>query len=260
MWWDRHAGGDKAILVTGVARGMPTEQLATELEAATEQAREDPDTTLLEVTGPPGTETFRLTERPLQEAVELAGRLGAAEVYLFTEETGDGDLGRAGVAFRHGGHVHTMYRESTTWDAGRALPEEGDPAAAQASDPPEGSPEAADVEPDAGRKRELADELLAEHGEQLTEGDEYRLRNRLEHLTVPRLLAMREDARRQAKLDPEEEERLARVVFRDGRFNRQYDPRDTRMLLDALAVDYDPETVRIEQVHQQAMSLLTVDE
>lgn len=302
---------------------MPTEQLRAELDAATEQARDDPQLTVLEVTEPPGTATFTLTERPLPEAVTLASDLGASELYLFTEETGDGDLGRAGIAFVHTGEVHVTYRETTTWNVERALPvvddpsEETDVASAgervrvrsdhdgdeqdasgtgeganpdtsteptawtepTADDGDEGTPaetgaessradataadgtaSEASADENRSRKRELATELRTTYGDQLSEGDEWQLEHRLESLSVPQLLDMRETARRQARLDPAEEERLARIVFRDGRFNREYDHEDTELLLNALDIDYDPESVRMDRVHRIAMNLRTVDE
>lgn len=281
---------------------MPTEQLRAELDAATEQAREDPELTVLEVTEPPGTVTFTLTERPLPEAVSLASDLDVSELYVFTEETGDGDLGRAGVAFVHEGNVHAMYRETTTWNVERALPVVDDtseatdvagagervrvrrddpeserttdetPVAAPTTDEtPDGSETADDetaAEPTADdaaadgntRKQQLADELRTEYGEQLSEGDEWQLAHRLDSLSVPQLLDMREAAREQARLDPAEEERLARIVFRDGRFNREYDPEDTELLLNALDIDYEESAVRMDRVHRIAMNLRTVDE
>lgn len=237
---------------------MPTDDLDAELAAVRETARDDPDLTLLAVTDPPATETFTLTERPLPEAVDLARDLGAAELYLFTERTGDGDLGRAGLAFFHRDHLHTVYRESTAWTAPQSLPVVHEDETTGSRDGSRSEDEA-EADPDAQRKRELADELLTEYADYIDEGDEYRLRHRLEYMPLPRLLEMREQAQQRARVDPEEEERLARIVFRDGRFNRQYDPRDTQMLLDALEVDYDPETVRIEEIHRRAMSLKTVD-
>jgi hypothetical protein len=304
---------------------MPTEQLRAELERATEQARDDPGLTVLEVTEPPGTVTFTLTERPLPEAVALASDLDASELYLFTEETGDGDLGRAGVAFVHAGEVHVTYRETTTWNVERALPVVDDPgestdvagagervrvrtdhhddeedaagtgAGTDAEAPTESTEPTADdgngrtttetgvesspadavagdetgtdgtaseasADEDQRRREELATELRTTYGDQLSEGDEWQLEHRLESLSVPQLLDMRETARRQARLDPAEEERLARIVFRDGRFNREYDPEDTELLLNALDIDYDPAAVRMDRVHRIAMNLRTVDE
>jgi hypothetical protein len=54
-----------------------------------------------------------------------------------------------------------------------------------------------------------------------------------------------------------EAERLARIVFRDGRFNAAYTVEDTEMLLNALDIDYDPDAVSMETVHEKAMSLRT---
>lgn len=52
-----------------------------------------------------------------------------------------------------------------------------------------------------------------------------------------------------------ETERLARIVFRDGRFNAAYTVEDTEMLLNALDIDYDPDAVSMETVHERAMAL-----
>jgi hypothetical protein len=53
----------------------------------------------------------------------------------------------------------------------------------------------------------------------------------------------------------DDEEALARIVFRDGRFNDSYTVADTEMLLNALDIEYDAEAVSLESVHRRAMEL-----
>jgi hypothetical protein len=53
----------------------------------------------------------------------------------------------------------------------------------------------------------------------------------------------------------DDEEALARIVFRDGRFNDSYTAEDTEMLLHALDIEYDSEAVDLETVHRRAMEL-----
>jgi len=53
----------------------------------------------------------------------------------------------------------------------------------------------------------------------------------------------------------DDEEALARIVFRDGRFNDSYTVEDTETLLQALDIDYDPDAVDLGAVHRRAMEL-----
>lgn len=236
---------------------MPTD-IAAEIREVRAEVAEREDLLLLEVERPPTTEAFTLTSRPLREAAGLARNLGAGELYLFTDETDAGEVVRAGLAFFHNGEVHTVYREDDDWA--------DEPAARSAvetdaeADGDEAGDDDTEEAGDAARKQELAEELLSEYGEYLDEGDEFRLTRRLETTSVPQLLRMREEVRTQARADPEEEERLAHVVFRDGRFNEAYTQADTEMLLDALNVDYDPDRVRMSKIHEKAMSLTKINE
>jgi hypothetical protein len=231
--------------------------MTTDIAAEVQQVRDEVASVeavrLLSVERPPTTDTFRLTSRPLPETVALARELGASELYLFTDER-DGAVVRAGVAFFHAGHVHTVHREADGDDSASVTLATGE------GDETAGRDGTGVTDETAARKRELADELLSEYGEYLDEGDEFRLTRRLETTSVPQLLRMREEVHAEARADPEEEDRLAHVVFRDGRFNEAYTEADTEMLLNALNVDYDPECVRMSEVHQKAMSLLKIND
>ena len=60
--------------------------------------------------------------------------------------------------------------------------------------------------------------------------------------------------------DPADEDRLAHIVFRDGRFNDAYTAADTELLLNALDIDYDEDAVNIHSVHEKAMDLRQPEE
>jgi hypothetical protein len=126
-------------------------------------------------------------------------------------------------------------------------------------DPDAATPEVDTDEVD-DEKVAIARELLSTYGEHLGDGDKYQLTYRLASTSLPQLERMRDEAQAAAAADADAEERLARIVFRDGRFNDAYTVADTEMLLNALDVEYDTERVRLEKVHQQAMSLRTLNE
>jgi hypothetical protein len=109
------------------------------------------------------------------------------------------------------------------------------------------------------RKEEIAEELLTEYEEYLEEDDRFELENRLEWLSLSRLLRMQERVEEKAKADPEAENRLARTVYEDDRFNRQFNQTDIEMLLNELNIDFDSERVRMDEVHKRAKSLLNVN-
>ncbi|MFB6166153.1 MAG: hypothetical protein ABEJ31_13410 [Haloarculaceae archaeon] len=257
---------------------MPTDEIDADVAAVTDRLRDDEDRRLIEVEALPDAPAFALTERPLTAALSLAADLGAAECYLLADDDADGDLGRAALAFFHRGHLHVAERTTDDWDAATADDERDDADADDTPTPVEGTdgprtngdgpaptggesgrPAAEAVDAEQDRKRELAAELVEHYEEFLDEGDRYRLEYCLESLSVPQLRRMLEQAERCARADPEEEERLARIVYRDGRFNPEYTASDTEMLLNALNVAVDHDRVRIQQVHDTAMSLLQVD-
>jgi len=63
-------------------------------------------------------------------------------------------------------------------------------------------------------------------------------------MRLRRILSIQQRVEEEASADPEEEKRLARAVYEDDRFNRQFNETDTEMLLDDLDLEFDPNTIR----------------
>jgi len=94
------------------------------------------------------------------------------------------------------------------------------------------------------RKQDIAEELLNEYDEYLNEDKKFEIENRLERMRLRRILSIQQRVEEEASADPEEEKRLARAVYEDDRFNRQFNETDTEMLLDDLDLEFDPNTIR----------------
>jgi hypothetical protein len=109
------------------------------------------------------------------------------------------------------------------------------------------------------RKQDIAEELLNEYDEYLNEDKKFEIENRLERMRLRRILSIQQRVEEEASADPEEEKRLARAVYEDDRFNRQFNETDTEMLLDDLDLEFDPNTIRAEEVHKRAKSLLKIN-
>jgi len=86
--------------------------------------------------------------------------------------------------------------------------------------------------------------LLNEYDEYLNEDKKFEIENRLERMRLRRILSIQQRVEEEASADPEEEKRLARAVYEDDRFNRQFNETDTEMLLDDLDLEFDPNTIR----------------
>jgi len=262
---------------------MPADSITADVTACRERVAAAEDCRLIEVSRLPGVDAVALATASLTTAADLAGDLGAPACYLQVDRTEADEVARATVAFFYEGVLHTASRTSDRVEADRTVADAGgrdhEPATAEptadeqtAEEPPDddaetpegpvddgGPPEGATDEVDA-EKAAIAQELLSSYGEHLGDGDKYQLTYRLASTSLPQLERMRDEARAAAAADTEAEERLARIVFRDGRFNDAYTVADTEMLLNALDVEYDPERVRLEKVHQQAMSRRTLNE
>lgn len=233
---------------------MPADSITADVTACRERVATDEDCRLLEVSRLPSTDVIDLATESLAAAADLAGDLDAPVCYLRIDRTDDGDVRHAAVAFFYEGVLHVASRTSPEPDD-----RDEEPPDAATADADDVGPDATTDEVDA-EKAAIARELLSSYDEHLGDGDKYQLTYRLAATSLPQLERMRDEARAAAEADPEAEERLARIVFRDGRFNDAYTVADTEMLLNALDVEYDPERVRLQKVHQQAMSLRTLNE
>lgn len=117
----------------------------------------------------------------------------------------------------------------------------------------------ADSEEEKQRKQELAEELLSEYNEYLQEDERLKIKNRLEQVTLSWILHIQERVEKEASADPGEEKRLAKAVYDDDRFSGRFNSTDTEMLLNDLDIEFDPNNIRLDEVHKRAKSLLKIN-
>lgn len=200
-------------------------------------------------------ESFTYTEDEPLEFVERGLSLGVDCFYVLDDWNEAGEQNLGGITYFHRERAHTLYLlpDDRQRESGATVGEHGREGSQRLDYGREES------EAERERKEELRKTLLGEYREHLSEDEEFELENRLERVSLRRLLTLRDRAETEAKRDPEEETRLAKVVYNDDRFNRQFNEMDTEMLLDSLDVEFDPETVRVEEVHRRAKSLLKIN-
>jgi hypothetical protein len=187
-----------------------------------------------------------------EEFVEKGLELDATEFYLIENWTEDTDLKQAGICFFYNGRPHTL--QLTPDQEGDSIEEiQGTGIGSSAGFGFEESEE------EQERKEEIADDLLAEYNEYLNEEEEFEIKNRLDRMRLGRLKRIQNRAEEEAKVDPEREKELARAVFEREEFNQQFNETDTEMLLDQMDLEFDPEKIRIEEVHTRAKSLLKIN-
>jgi len=174
---------------------------------------------------------------------------GVEDFYLIEQRDEDGTIQLGGLCYFYNGRAHTTYLET--------------PKLAEASSNSDrdsgfgfGREES---EEERERKQEIAEELLEEYDEFLPEDERFEIENRLERMTLSRLLRVQEQVEAEASADPEAEKRIARNVYEDDRFNRQFNQTDTEMLVDELGLEYNSDHVRMEEVHRRAKSLLKIN-
>lgn len=107
-------------------------------------------------------------------------------------------------------------------------------------------------------RTDLANEILDGYGEYLEEDERARLEGDLDYRSVSSLERLKREVEERARVDPDEEIRLAEIVAEDERFGRNFNQTDTEMLLNALDVEYEEEEVRIEEIHKRAKSILKI--
>lgn len=188
-----------------------------------------------------------------KEFVEKGIELGATEFYLIENRGEEDGLIQGGICFFHNGRPHTLQLASK---------QEKDSIRAESRDTRIGSSSRfglEESEEEQERKEEIADQLLTEYSEHIDEEEEFRIRNRLDMMRIGGLKRILEDAEEQAKVDPELEKDLARAVYERDEFNQQFNKTDTEMLLDQMDIEFDPENIRMEEVHTRAKSLLKIN-
>lgn len=210
---------------------------------------DDADATRFEVTNFPE-KNISLRKR-LPETVEKGINLGVEEFYSLTRRDEDGEVALAAVYFFYNDRPHIAFLQ----------PEEVREQQEEDTRGREGSNlfSRQESEEEKQRKQEIRTELLEEYEDYLEEPEKYELENRLDRMRLRQLLRIKERVEEEASVDPEEEKRLAKRVYEDDRFNRQFNNTDTEMLLDDLDVEYDPNNIRVEEVHRRAKSLLKIN-
>jgi len=231
---------------------MDPEQIQDQLESARELLRGN-DATFFDVASQPF-QGFLFEGITLSAAVQAGLGAGAELFYLVEDRDVEGNLTLGGVCFFIDDRAHTIYKEvDERMESTDSEGEANDPGHRDFGYGLEESEE------EKQRKQDIAEELLNEYDEYLKEDEKFEIENRLERMRLRRILTIQDRVEQEASADPEEEKRLARAVYEDDRFNRQFNSTDTEMLLDDLDVNFDPNTIRPDEVHKRAKSLLKIN-
>jgi hypothetical protein len=230
---------------------MESERIIQTLADIKDRLQEEDGISIFEVVEQPFP-GFVFEDTSAAEFVEKGLDLDATEFYLIESRTEEDDLKQAGICFFYDGRPHTL----------QLTPDQDEESIGEARGTGIGSASRfglEESEEEQERKEEVADQLLTEYNEYLDEEDEFEIKNRLERMRLGRLKRIQNRAEEQAKIDPEREKELARAVYERDEFNQQFNKTDTEMLLDQIDVEFDPEKVRIEEVHTRAKSLLKIN-
>lgn len=228
---------------------MDADSVETQMTAVREKLDDREDVTVFEIESQPYS-GFEFRNTSLPEFLEGALALDVTEFYLLESRLEDDRIERAGLCYLYEGRLHARILEPHQEDQ----PED---TALGARHRTAGLRE--ETEEERELKQELAEELLGEYNEYLTEEERFRLENKLERQPVSQLMRWQDRVEEEARVDPEEEKRLARAVVNDDRFNQQFNAMDTEMLLDELDIEYEEDAVRVDQVHRRAKSLLKIN-
>jgi hypothetical protein len=227
-------------------RVLPADDIRAQLEQAHDRAEESESVTLVK-----GSSNFNqgvnLEGYPLPDVVQLCSDIGANLIYSSFSTADDGETEWARLSFIHDGVHHVQDVESAALAEARQT---------------ETEEQADEIE----RKQSLAEEMLECYVEEMDDAQEYRLRNNVEDIPMERLLQLQERLQeqkerreREEQIDEDLEQQLAEEVYNTDRFSRQFNERDTEVLLRQLDIDFDEDAVRIEEVHRWAKSLLKVN-
>lgn len=240
--------------------GTDRDEMENQLEAAQDFLEDRDDVTVFTVANQPF-EGFEFEDQTLQEFAELGIDTGVDELYLIEDRDGIGEFDQAGVCFFHNGRPHTRVLESYTRAASEASEQTRTRETRQYSETTEYPTSSLyeESEEEQARKQKIAEELLTEYDEYLSEEERFELENQLERQSVTRLMRLEDRVKEEARVDPEEEKRLARLVYQDDRFNNQFNQTDTEMLLDDLDMEFDEDRVRIDEIHTRAKSLIKIN-
>ncbi len=191
--------------------------------------------------------TVHLDKYSLSEVIDLGISLGTKEFYVEYAEDDAGEIKWIRFYFIHNSVPHIQYIESE--------------AIAQAREE-----ETEEKEEELERKQALSKEMLEQYEDVLNNAEEYRLRHSLSDLPMERLFRMQdqlqeklEQKRKKERINEELEVQLARKVYEDSRFDRQFNKTDTEVLLEQLDVEFESDAVRIDKIHRHAKSLLKVN-
>jgi hypothetical protein len=227
---------------------MDPEQIQEQVESARELLVDTHNITVFTVSSQPF-QGFILENMSLSAAVERGLDAGAEQFYLVEDREEEGNLTLGGVCFFVNRRPHTIYKQT----------EERLESVAAGRESSGVGRELNESEEEKQRKQDIAEELLNEYDEYLNEDEKFEIENRLERMRLRRILSIQQRIDEEASADPEEEKRIARAVYEDDRFNRQFNEMDTEMLLDDLDVEFDPNKIRPDEVHKRAKSLLKIN-
>lgn len=226
-------------------RTLSKRELRREFDEAVNQAASDENVEVVRASL--GVEQqVHLREYSLPEVIELGKSLEINIIYAFLEETDDESPEWARVYFFHQGAAHVQYVETEELSQLR-------------------EDETKEKVNEFERKRELAEELLEQYSDVLSDAQEYRLKHNVEDMRMERLFSLQdtlqekeEEKEMEDQIDEELEKKLAEELCHDKRFNQSFNETATEMLLRDLDIVFDNENIRISEVHNRAKSLLKV--
>ena len=220
-----------------------------EIEYQISEARqllEDNDVTVFESSSIPE-DSISLSMR-LPELVNKGLSLGREDFYVVERRTQESEIDLGGVFFLYNDRPHISFMQS-----------EESMEQSRGEDEEEKMNLHNEDSEERKRKEEVKKELLEEYEEYLDESTKYDLRNRLDRMRLGRLLDIKEEVEEEHRSDPEEEERLAKLISEDDRFSTRFNETKTELLLGKMDIEYNPEDIRIGEVHDKAKAFLDIN-
>jgi len=187
--------------------------------------------------------TIELHQEALPDAVEQALDIGITDFYVCEDSF---EEGVPGIAFQHDGMFHGVL----------FVPEEDE---ADDEEIANGLDEfVAGHEPEVDEEVEkLADELLEEYREYLSDDEIHRLENNRLHLRYGNLTRIRDRVQEEARVDEDMEEEAAEWLANHENFDHQCGRTDSEVMLEQLS-DFEMEKIRPKKVHRRAKALLNL--
>ena len=230
---------------------MNAEEIKSMLSEA-EEKLEERDATVFKVKEHPSTGFLFQDMQPIA-FIEQGLDIGIDEFYLLETRAEGDNIEQGGICYFYDDRAHTLLLDTDS-STGPSGPE--NQAGRFGSSIGFGYEES---EEEQERKEQVANELLTEYRESIAEDDRFEIENRLDRMNLGRLLRLKQRVEQEAKIDPELEKELARVVYEREEFNQQFNETDTEMLLGQLDIEFDYEKIRTEEVHTRAKSLLKIN-